>query len=127
MTMLDLQGIDYIQADDSIQMVLCSAAHKWKCAVTADDSGFLSIYSRYPWTVPSGRRGRLLEALNEQNEHLVAGCFMISEDIPMFRYSVYISDPLLFADIAQRHFAAAATMTDKAWDRIYSALYTAEV
>ena len=126
-TLLDIKGISYAEADDSLQMVLCSSVHKWKCAVTADDSGFLTIYSRYPWKVPHDRRYRLLCAMNLLNESTAAGCFMINGDSAVFRYSVYISEPLLFAEVAQRHFAAAAAMTDDAWNRIYPALYAAEV
>lgn len=122
MALLDMRGIEYVEHDNSVQLLLCSASHKWKCAVTAD-GGYLSVYSRYPWSVAPERRERLLRVMNALNEGLAAGCFMISGDCPMFRCSVYISEPLLLAQTVERHFAAAAAMTDKAWNDIYCALY----
>ena len=126
-SMLDIKGIKYVQADDSIQMVLCSGPHKWKCAVTAGGNGFLCIYNRYPWKVPPERTGRLLSEMNVMNEELAAGCFMVSGDHAVFRYSLHVADPLFFTDTAAEHFASAAATTDRAWDKIYSALFSAEV
>lgn len=126
-SMLDLKGIKYIRADESVQMVLCSGQHKWKCAVSTTENGFFCIYSRYPWKVPSDRIEKLLSEMNDLNKRLVSGCFMISDGCVMFRYALYVGDPLLFTDIAADHFSSAAAMTDRAWDRIYSALHSAEV
>jgi len=126
-SMLDMKGIKYVQADDSIQMALCNGSHKWKCAVTVGSNGFFSIYNRYPWKVPSDRAARLLSQMNDLNEGLAAGCFMMNGDCAVFRYSLYVADPLLFTDIAAEHFASAAAMTDRAWEKIYSALYSVEV
>lgn len=126
-SMLDIKGIKYVQADDSIQMVLCNGTHKWKCAVTAGDNGFLCIYNRYPWRVPSERIGRLLSEMNVLNEGLAAGCFVMSGDCAVFRYSLHVADPLFFTDIAAEHFASAAAITDRAWEKIYSTLFSAEV
>lgn len=127
MSMLDLKGIKYVRTDDSVQMVLCSGQHKWKCAVSATENGFLCIYNRYPWEVPTDRLEKLLCEMNSLNEGLAAGCFMISEGRAMFRYALHVGDPLLFTDIAAEHFSSAAAMTDRAWERMYSALHSAEV
>ncbi len=126
-SMLDLRGIRYVQTDDSVQMLLCYGSHKWKCAVTATDNSFLCIYSSYPWEVSPERREKLLLKMNEMNEGLAAGCFMISGSSAVFRYALHVQDPLLFTDIAAEHFASAAAITDRAWDDVYSALYSAEV
>lgn len=127
MSVLDMKGIKYVQAGDSVQMVLCSGAHKWKCAVTSVDNGFLCIYNRYPWKVLPDRTERLLFEMNVLNEGLAAGCFMVSGDCAVFRYSLHVADPLFFTDIAAEHFASAAAMTDRAWEKLYSALFSAEV
>lgn len=125
MSMLDLKGIKYIMAENSIQFLICSHSHKWQCAVTADN-GFLNIFSRYPWRIPEDSHDRLLRKMNTLNCGLSAGCFLINSGSPVFRYSAYISDPLLFSGTAERHFRAAAAMTEKAWDDIFLTLNAAE-
>ncbi|MGN0683058.1 MAG: hypothetical protein ACI4JY_05220 [Oscillospiraceae bacterium] len=127
MTQLDLSGISYVEQDNSVQLILCSGSHKWKCAVTAEDSGYLCIYSRYPWSVPEERTTCLLRELNALNTGIAEGCFMLSEGQVILRCSVYAADALLFADIAQQHFSSAAALTEWAWNRIFSVLHSSEV
>ncbi|MGN0687622.1 MAG: hypothetical protein ACI4KA_05920 [Oscillospiraceae bacterium] len=126
MALLDIKGIAYAEHEDSVQFILRSGAHKWKCAVTAEESGYICVYSRYPWQVCDSCRDRLLRTLNELNTGLAAGCFMLHDGSVMLRSSVYIADPLLFADVVQQHFSSAAALTESAWNRIYSVLYSPE-
>ena len=126
-SMLDRRGIRYVQTDDSVQMMLCSGQHKWKCAVTATDNSFICIYNSYPWEVAPDKTDKLLLKMNEMNKGIAAGCFMISGGSAVYRYALHIGDPLLFTDIAAERFASAAAMTDRAWDDIYLTLFSAEV
>lgn len=126
MAWLDIKGISYVQSGDSVQMILCSQQHKWKCAVTADDD-LMTIYSRYPWTVSEKKTDRVLIALNDINKQLKTGCFVISNGEILFRYSVFVSDPLLFVETVSEHFGIAVAMTEKAWDKLFSVLNSAEV
>ena len=126
MAQLDMEGISYVRLENSVQLMLCSGLHKWKCAVTAEESGFLCIYSRYPWGVPEERNVELLRTLNSLNAEAAEGCFMLSEGQVILRCSVCVMDPLLFADTVKRQFSSAAALTEWAWNRIFSVLNSPE-
>lgn len=126
MAQLDLAGISYATQENSVQLILCSGAHKWKCAVAAPDADHLCVFSRYPWSVPVECTDRLLGELNSLNSELAEGCFILDKDQVILRYSVFVADPLLFAQTAWQQFTAAASLTEWAWNRIFSVLHSPE-
>lgn len=126
MAQLDMTGISYVERDGSVQFILCSEAHKWKCAVTSEKSGHLCFFSRYPWVVPQDCSGRLLIELNELNASIAEGCFMLINGQVILRCSSYSADPLLFADVARQCFDSMAALTEWAWNRIFSVLNSSE-
>lgn len=126
MAQLDLAGISYATQENSVQLILCSGSHKWKCAVTAPDADRLCVFSRYPWSVPEEYQDRLLRELNSLNSELAEGCFILDKDQVILRYSVFVADPLLFAQTAWQQFTAAASLTEWAWNRIFSVLHPTE-
>lgn len=126
MAQLDLAGISYAAQENSVQLILCSGSHKWKCAVTAPDADRLCIFSRYPWSVREECQDRLLRELNSLNSELAEGCFILDKDQVILRYSVFVPDPLISAQTAWQQFTAAASLTEWAWNRIFSVLHSPE-
>lgn len=126
MAQLDLAGISYAAQENSVQLILCSGSHKWKCAVTAPVADRLCIFSRYPWSVREECQDRLLRELNSLNSELAEGCFILDKDQVILRYSVFVPDPLISAQTAWQQFTEAASLTEWAWNRIFSVLHSPE-
>lgn len=126
MAQLDLAGISYATQENSVQLILCSGSHKWKCAVTAPDADRLCVFSRYPWSVREECQDRLLRELNSLNSELAEGCFILDKDQVILRYSVFVPDPLISAQTAWQQFTEAASLTEWAWNRIFSVLHSPE-
>lgn len=120
--MLDGKGLDYTRKGDTVHLLVQAGARKWSVAFTADEQGFLRYYARYPWLVPTEKRGKALDALNRLNAELRAGCFFLSEDYPVFRYGVYIFDPVTASESVADLLVTATAKTAAAWDEIQKAV-----
>ena len=124
---LDSYGIRYREQDGAVQLTLCSGAHKWSVSFSEDSEGFLKYYARYPWHIPESRLGRVLSVLNEMNASLRAGCFMVYDGYPVFRYGVYIFDEFTAKESIADLLLTASARTDAAWGQVYDAVCGMEV
>ena len=121
--LLDSRGIDYIQrGDDTLHMTLGAGSRVWQVTAVADGEGFLRYYAKYPMNVPEEKVQPLLAVMNRRNAALRAGCFLIADGAPIFRYGVYIFDEFTAAESVADLFAVATAQTAAAWDEIASAL-----
>ncbi|MGN1340081.1 MAG: ATP-binding protein [Oscillospiraceae bacterium] len=124
---LDNGGIRYSESGGHIHLTLCSGLHKWSVCFSEDKESFLKYYARYPWKVGDDIRGRALSALNEMNAALRAGCFMLCDDYPVFRYGVYIFDEFTARESIADLLLTAAARTEAAWEQVYCAVGGKEV
>ena len=120
--LLDGRVLDYTRKGDTVHLLLQAGSRKWSTVITADEQGFLRYYARYPWLVQAEARGRVLEALNSLNAGLRAGCFLLSEDYPVFRYGVYIFDAFTAAESVADLLVTATAKTAATWDEIQKAV-----
>jgi hypothetical protein len=120
--LLEGKGMAYTRKGDTVHLLVQAGGRKWSVAITADEQGFLRYYARYPWLVREDRRDHVLETLNEQNARLRAGCFLLSEGYPVFRYGVYIFDALTAAESVADLLVTATAKTAAAWDEIQKAV-----
>lgn len=121
-TILDSRGLEYTLHDGTVQLIMNAGARSWNAAFTADDKGFLRYYARYPMRVAIEKTGIVLAALNRLNGTLRAGCFLISDGYPVFRYSAYIFDEFTAAEATADLITVASAMTAAAWDDIQNAV-----
>lgn len=119
--LLDSRGLDYAVSGDTVQLILQAGYKKWSAVFTDDKEGFLRYYARYPWRVSEADEGRVLALLNRLNTQLRAGCFLLSEGYPVFRYGVYIFDEFTAAESAADLMVTAMAKTAAAWDDIQKA------
>lgn len=119
---LESKGIAYMERDGTIQFAVVYGGHKWSTAFTEDRESFLKYYARYPWAVDKNREPAVLKAMNGFNSTLRAGCFMIYDGYPVFRYGVYIFDGFTARESIADLLLTAAAKTAAAWDDIYSAV-----
>ena len=119
---LESKGIAYMERDGTIQFAVVCGGHKWSVAFTEDSESFLKYYARYPWAVDKKRESAVLEAMNGFNSTLRAGCFMICDGYPVFRYGVYIFDEFTARESIADLLLTAAAKTEAAWDDIYYAV-----
>ena len=124
---LDRSNIRYCEQNGYIQLTLCSGLHKWSVSFSEDKESFLKYYAQYPWHIDEGSQSRVLSALNEMNTSLRAGCFMICDGFPVFRYGVYIYDEFTAKESIVDLFLTAAARTDASWEAIYQAVCGMEV
>ncbi len=120
--LLDGKGLDYTRKGDTVHLLVQAGNRKWSVAFTADEQGFLRYYARYPWLVPTERRGDTLDTFNRLNAELRAGCFLLAEGYPVFRYGVYIFDAFTAAESVADLFVTATAKTAAAWDEIQKAV-----
>ena len=119
--LLDSKGLDYAVSGDTVQLILQAGHKKWNAVFTDDREGFLRYYARYPWRVSGADSERMLVLLNRLNTELRAGCFLLSEGYPVFRYGVYIFDEFTAAESAADLMVTAMAKTAAAWDDIQKA------
>lgn len=119
--LLDSRGLDYAMSGDTVQLIMQAGHKKWSAVFTDDEEGFLRYYARYPWRVPEADVGKMLALLNRLNSELRAGCFLLSEGYPVFRYGVYIFDEFTAAESAADLMVTAMAKTAAAWDDIQRA------
>lgn len=123
---LEEEGIAYSEQNGTVQFALVCAGHKWHTAFSEDSESFLKYYARYPWAVREGGEPAALAALNRLNSTLRAGCFMIYDSYPVFRYGVYIFDEFTARESIADLLLTAAAKTEAAWEEIYSAVFSGE-
>lgn len=123
---LQSESIVYTQQDGTIQFATVCGGHKWQVAFTEDKESFLKYYARYPWTVEEKNEPRVLRALNALNSTLRAGCFMIYDGYPVFRYGVYIFDEFTARESIADLLLTAAAKTEAAWEDVYYAVFSWE-
>lgn len=121
-SILDARGLDYAQSGDVVRLTIQAGYRRWSVVVTADKEGFLRYYARYPLWVSEEKSGRVLEVLNGLNAELRAGCFLLSEGYPVFRYGVYIFDEFTAAESVADLLVTATAKTAAAWDDIQKAV-----
>lgn len=121
--LLDEQGIAYSEAGDTLQMTMCAGGRRWNAVLTADAEGFLRYYARYPMKIPASREGQVLAVLNRLNGTLRAGCFMLADGYPIFRYGAYIFDEFTAEESVADLIAVSMAKTADAWDVIAAASY----
>jgi len=119
--LLDAKGFDYTEHDDTIQMRMRADHRRWDAVFCADDEGFLRYYGRYPMRVPGDRTDAVLAVLNRLNTGLRAGCFLLSDGYPMFRYGAYIFDEYTAALSVADLVTVSMAETAAAWDAIEDA------
>lgn len=124
---LDSGGITYREQDGIIQLALCCGMHKWSVCFTEDRESFLKYFARYPWHIAPETLGNALLKLNELNVSLRAGCFMVSDGYPVFRYGVYIFDEFTAKESIADLLYTAAAKTEAAWEEVYRAVCGREV
>lgn len=123
---LQSESIAYTGQEDTIQFSIVCGGHKWQVAFTEDRESFLKYYARYPWAVDEKSEAKVLKALNKLNSTLRAGCFMIYDGYPIFRYGVYIFDEFTARESIADLLLTAAAKTEAAWEDVYSAVFFRE-
>ncbi len=116
--MLDAQGFAYTETEDTVRMTVSDGTHRWDAVFTADREGFLRYYARYPMRVPEERMSALLAEMNRRNAALRAGCFLVADGYPIFRYGAYIFDEFTAAESVADLMTVAMAETAAAWDDI---------
>lgn len=123
---IEENNMKYLKSGNDFLMTLCGGLHKWSSVVSVDEKDFLIYYARYPWHVGENREDRVQEALNKINLTLRAGCFMISDGYPIFRYGVYIFDEFTAKESIEKALTSAIARTKAAWDAVYRAVCRSE-
>ena len=120
---LDSGGFAYTEINDTVQMTVSDGSRRWNVVFAADKEGFLRYYARYPMSVSGEHMPALLRELNRLNSTLRAGCFLVADGYPVFRYGAYIFDEFTAAESVADLITVAMAQTSAAWDDIREALY----
>lgn len=121
--LLEEKGIDFEEHGDSVQFSIICGSHRWQAAFTEDSESFLKYYARYPWAVVGkDNEVRVLECLNSLNATLRAGCFMLHEGFPMFRYGVYIFDEFTARESIEDLLITAVAVTEAEWKTVFDSV-----
>ena len=121
---LESGGIAFEECGGTIQFSVVCGGHRWQAAFTEDSESFLKYYARYPWQVSAEREAQTLKCLNALNSTLRAGCFMIHEGFPVFRYGVYIFDEFTARESIADLLLTAVAKTEAAWNDVYDSVLT---
>ena len=119
---LESKGFAYTEKNGTVMMTVSDGSHRWSVAFTADKEGFLRYYARYPMAVSEERMPMLLQELNRLNSGLRAGCFLVADGYPVFRYGAYIFDEFTAAESIADLMTVAMAETAAAWGDIQNAI-----
>lgn len=114
------KGIDFEERGGTIQFSILCGSHRWQTAFTEDSESFLKYYARYPWAVTEENEALVLRCLNSLNSELRAGCFMLHNGFPIFRYGVYIFDEFTARESIEDLLVTAVAKTEAEWETIFN-------